>query len=899
MPEWKQEIRERLEPLKFAPTREAVIIEELAQYMEDYYEELLSSGATEAEAYRQTLTELHGSDLLAHELRRAERQVAPEPIVVGTNRRTNMIADLWQDLRYGARMLMKNPGFTLIAALTLALGIGANSALFGLLDAVMLRTLTVPRPEELALVATRTSEGGLHTDFSYPLYAALRDNNDVFAGMLASSDAVFGLSSGSQTERARGEYVSANYFSALGLTLSRGTGFVGADEYAGAQPAVVISDKLWKRFFGGDPDVLRKSLTINGRNFAVVGVAPPGFTGLARGLNTDVWLTLPQRIALGGPPDLLNSRTRSWLALAARLKPGVTMAQAQARLSAQLPPGFEAAIGKGRWEAALTPAAQGSDYYVAELSQPLQLLAAMVALILMIACANIANLLLARGETRQREIGVRLALGASRGRIVRQLLAESLLLAAAGGGLGLLIAVWSKDLTANLRTRVGGALTLDNSLNWRVLVFTLAVTLVAALLSGLIPAFRATRVELAMTLKDGAVSSSFSTRMFSLRDMLVVAQVALSIIMLFGAGLFLRSLWKLRSIDVGFSGERVLALSLDLRLQGYSQAQGKNFYNAALEKLAAAPGVQAVSLASALPVTAGGSRLQRPPNLTRPPAPEGISIDIVTVTPRFFETLELPLLRGRDFRSLDSETSGRVIIVNETMAQKFWPNTDPVGQYFYDGSDNFEVIGVARATKYRDLREEPRMTMYQPLAQEYSPGMNLLARTALSPTAMNATIRAQLGSLDPALPVFGFRTLPEHIGRSLYVERMQSVLLSLFGLLALALTAVGLYGVMSYTITQRTREIGIRMALGAQRDAVLRLVIGQGMRLTLMGMVIGAGAAAASARLIESRLYNVKTADPITFAVTVLLLIAGALLACWVPARRATKVDPLVALRSE
>jgi predicted permease len=300
-----------------------------------------------------------------------------------------------------------------------------------------------------------------------------------------------------------------------------------------------------------------------------------------------------------------------------------------------------------------------------------------------------------------------------------------------------------------------------------------------------------------------------------------------------------------------------------------------------------------------LPVTAGGSRLQRPPNLTRPAVNESISIDIVTVTPQFFETLELPLLRGRDFRPLDGETSGRVIIVNETMAQKFWPNTDPVGQYFYDGSDNFEVIGVARATKYRDLREEPRMTMYRPLAQEYSPGMNLLARTALSPTAMNATIRAQLGSLDPALPIFGVRTLPEHIGRSLYVERMQSALLSLFGLLALALTAVGLYGVMSYTITRRTREIGIRMALGAQRGAVLRLVIGQGMGLTLMGMVIGAGAAAASARLIESRLYNVKTSDPITFAVTVLLLIAGALLACWVPARRATKVDPLVALRSE
>ncbi len=899
MPDWNPEIRRRLAKLRLAPTREAAIIEELAQHLDDCYAELLSGGASEDEACQQTLAELSGGELLQRELRRVERQVEPEPIILGTNRRTNMIADLWQDLRFGARMFVKNPGFTLIAIITLALGIGANSALFGLLDAVMLRTLAVPRPQELVLVSTRTSEGGLHPDFSYPLYVALRDGNDVFAGMLASADTSFGISFGDRTERARGEYVSANYFSVLGLPMSRGAGFGASDEYLGAQPATVISDKLWKRFRGGDPAVLFKSLTINGRNFAVVGVAPPGFNGLSRGLSTDVWLTLPHRLALGGPPELLNDRTTSWLSLAARLKPGVTATQAQARLSTQLPAGFEAAIGKGQWEAALTPAAHGSDFYVAELSQPLQLLAAMVALILVIACANIANLLLARAQTRRREIGIRLALGASRGRIIRQLLIESLMLAVVGGGLGLLLALWSKDLTASIRTRVGGALTLDNSLNWRVLVFTLAVSVMTALLFGLIPAFRATRVELAPALKDGAVSSSFSTGIFSPRNLLIVTQVALSIVLLVGAGLFLRSLWKLRSIDVGFSGAQVLALTLDLRLRGYNEAQGKNLYNAALEKLAAAPGVQAVSLSSVLPVTAGGSRLQRPPNLTRPAVNERISIDIITVTPQFFQTLGLPLLRGRDFRALDSEKAGRVIIVNETMARKFWPNTDPVGQTFHDGSDNFEVVGVARATKYRDLREEPRMTMYQPLAQEYSSGMNLLVRTAIAPTAMIAQIRAQLSSLDPALPVFNIRTLPEHIGRSLYLERMQSVLLSLFGLLALTLTAVGLYGVMSYTIAQRTRELGIRMALGAQKGAVMRLVIGQGMRLTLIGVALGVGVAAASMQLIASRLYNVKTADPLTFAVTVLLLIAVTLLACWVPARRATKVDPLVALRCE
>ncbi|HKQ04026.1 MAG TPA: ABC transporter permease [Blastocatellia bacterium] len=806
---------------------------------------------------------------------------------------------LLSDVRFGWRMLIKTPGFTAVAVVTLALGIGANSALFGLLDAVLLRTLTVPRPEELVLVATHTTEGGSHPDFSYPLYVALRDNNDVFSGLLAKTDSSFGISDGNQTERLRGEYVSANYFSVLGLELARGTGFVPSDEFPGAQPAVVISDRLWKRFFSGDAAVLQKTLTINGRSFAVVGVAPPGFTGLAQGLAADVWLTLPQRIALGGSPELLSSRQTSWLELAARLKPGVTLAQAQERLTSQLPPGFESARGAGDWQAALTPASRGNDFYVAELSQPLQLLAVMVALILLIACANIANLLLARGQARQKEVGIRLALGASRGRIVGQLMVESLLLALIGGSLGLLIVLWSHDLMTNIRTRVGGALTLDSSPNWRVIIFTLAVAVITSLLFGIIPALQAARVELVPVLKDGRASSPLSIRMFSLRNLLVMAQVAVSIVLLVGAGLFLRSLWKLRSIDVGFSGDQVVALTLDLRLRGYREVPGKNFYAAALEKVAAVPGVQAVSLASVLPVTAGGSRLQRPPNGTRPAVNDPISIDIITVTPQFFETLGLPLLQGRDFRSLDSEKSARVIIVNETMARKFWPNTDPVGQSFYDGIENFEVVGVARATKYRDLREEPRMTMYQPLAQQYSSGMNLLVRTALPPTGVIAPIQAELSALDPALPAFNIRTLPEHIGRSLYVERIQSVLLSLFGLLALVLTVVGLYGVMSYTVTQRTHEIGIHMALGAQTGGILRLVIAQGMKMTLIGLGVGVAAALALTRVVASRLYGINATDPLTFMAIALLLGSVALLACYLPARRATRVDPMVALRYE
>ena len=805
---------------------------------------------------------------------------------------------LWHDLRYGMRMLAKRPTFTVVAALTLALGIGANSALFGLLDAVLLRTLNVTRPEELVVVATRTSGGGLHPDFSYPLYTQLRDSTDVFDGMLAAADANFGVSFGNQTERIRGEYVSANYFSVLGLKLARGSDFASSDEYPGAQPAVIISDKLWKRMFGGEAAVLQKTMTLNGRDFAVIGVAPPEFVGLARGLDTDVWLTVPQGVALGGSPELLTSPQTSWLQLVARIKPGFTVKQAEARLTQQLPAGFESARGSGLWEATLAPASRGIEFYVEELSEPLRLLAAMVGFILLIACANIANLMLARAEDRKKEMGIRLALGASRGRVVRQLMVESLLLAFVGGGLGLLVVLWSRDLTTNIRTRLGGALTLDNSLNWRVIIFTAAVAIATSLLFGVVPAFRASRVELVTALKEGT-AFHFEGRFFSLRDFLVVAQVALSIVLLVGAGLFLRSLWKLRSIDLGFSGDRVLALTLDMRLQGYREAQGRTFYGSALEKLENLPGIETVSLASALPVTAGGMRLQRPAGLTRPTVNEPISIDIITVAPRFFETLGLPILAGRDFRVLDSDKSRRVIIVNETMARKFWPDSDPVDQNFYDGENTLEVIGVARDTKYRDLREAPRMTMYRPLAQEYFSGMNLLVRTRLLSTELIPSVRSELHSLDPAVPVFNIRTLSEHIGRSLYVERMQSVLLSLFGVLALILTAVGLYGVMSYTVTRRTREIGIRMALGAESGSVRLMVIAQGMKMTLIGAGIGVVSALGLARLIESRLYNVTATDPLIWIAVLFLLVFMAMLACYIPARRASRVDPMVALRCE
>jgi len=805
---------------------------------------------------------------------------------------------LIKDLRYGIRMLVKSPGFAIVTVLSLALGIGVNTTVFSLLDAVTLRSLPVPHPERIVDIATREAGGEPHADFSYPLYAGLRDHNDVLSGMIAYVDTSVGLAAGDQTERLNAEFVSVNYFSVLGIQPVIGSAFAPDDERPQAPRAAVISYALWKRRLGGEPAALQKTIALNGRTFAVVGVAPQNYSGLLRGMPTDVWLTLPHRADFEGDPKLLTSDQVSWLSLAGRLKPGVTIEQAQARLTSMLPALSEEARQSGKWEAALTKAAGGSQVYVAELTRPLTLLFIAVVLILAIACANVASLLLSRAKVRGKEIGIRLALGATRGRIVRQLLTESLLLALAGGGLGFLMAVWTAGLASGLRTRAGGALDLDVRPNARVLLFTLIVSILTVLLFGVVPALRASRLKLVPILKSDLSTPAFA-RGPSLHSLLVVTQVTLSLVLLVGAGLFLRSFWKLQSVEKGFTGDNVLAMSVNMDLQGYDDSRGKSFYAAALENLASFPGVQSVSLASALPASAGGARMERPANGTKPAVGEDVSIDIISVSPRFFETLELPLLGGRDFRLLDTEKSGKLIIVNESMAKKFWPKEDPVGRSFNDGVTTFEVVGVAGDTKYRSLREAPRLAMYQPLVQSYRPSMNILVRTASDPAALAGPIQTRLHSIAPALTVFNVRTLFEHVGRSLYVERMESLLLAFFGLLALMLTAIGIYGVVAYSVAQRTREIGIRMALGARKKDVLKLILAKGLTLVVWGTGFGLIGSYWLSRLVSTQLYAVGPNDPLTLAAVATLLIAIALLASYIPARRATKVDPLVALRHE
>ena len=808
------------------------------------------------------------------------------------------MSPLLRDLRYGIRMLARTPAFTAVAILSLALGIGANATVFSLMDAVMLRSLPVHNPDQIVLVATGEPGQPPHTDFSYPLYASLRDNNQV-ASLIGYAETNFGIAVGDRTDRIRGEMVSANYFDVLGVAPTMGSAFAPSDELPGAPRAVVISDALWSRLLGRDPAVLNQTIMLNGRNFSVVGVAPKEFSGLVRGMPTDVWITLPHNAEFENAPQLLSTPTMSWMSLAGRLKPGVTPEQAASQLTAVIRAVSTDVGDNPNWGVVLTPAAGGNGVYVEDFSNRLTLLFLAVALILAIACANVASLLLARSKARSKEISVRLALGATRFRIVRQLLTESLLLSIAGGALGLLVAYWTSGLASAVVNTSSGALSFDVTPNTRVLVFTLLASAITVLLFGVVPALKSSRVDLVPALKEGNPGTPVFGRGPSLQSLLVVTQVSLSIVLLTGAGLFVRSLWKLQSIDKGFAAQNVVAMSMNMGLQGFDAKRGANFYAAAVQDLASMPGVEAVTLANALPVTPGGSRIELPPNATKPAVNEGVSIDIVTVAPRFFETTGLPLLRGRDFRAIDSEKSAKVIVINETMAGKFWPNEDAVGRSFSDDRDSFEIIGVARNTKYRNVREAPRMVMYRPLSQAYVPSMNLVARTSMDPAVAAPAIQKRLQSIEPTLAVYNVRSLVDHIGRGVYVERMQSWTFASLAILALILTAIGIYGVVAYSVSQRTREIGIRMAVGAQRRDVFKMVVVKGLLLAAWGSAIGLVACYWLSRFIASQLYGVTAYDPLTLVSVAAILAVVALVASFVPARRATRVNPLIALRYE
>jgi predicted permease len=808
---------------------------------------------------------------------------------------------LTQDLRYGLRMLLKNPGFTLIAVLTLALGIGANTAIFSLINTVMLRPLPVSQPERLVEIAAQNN--GSVFGLSYPYYRDFRDNNDVMEGMLAFRFSPMSLSQGGNNMRLWGYLVSGNYFDLLGVRAIRGRMFTQEeDRIPGAHPVVVISYQCWLNRFGGDPAVIGQTITINNHSFTVVGITPPEFTGTVLIFTPEIYVPIMMASQIEPGSNWLERRSNNVLNVQGRLKQGVAVAQAKAAFDAMAVqfgrehPGYEMTRFILSPPGLVLPSIREGALGFAGVLQ------AIVGLVLLIACTNLANMLLARAGQRRKEIAVRLALGASRGRLILQLLTESMMLALAGGVTGLLLAWWLVGLTKIIKPPIDFALTIDLQMDWRVLLFSFLVSLLTGLLFGLLPAWQATKPDLTAALKvETGASGPHRAR---LRNGLIIAQVAMSLVLLAGAGLIVRSLQKVQLIGPGFEVENVVVASVDLNLQGYrDRTRGLQFYKRLIARVGMLPGVQSTSLTGILPLNldrnTGLIYAEGQPFTRRADLPE---ISETAVWSRYFETTSIPLLEGRDFTLQDENEGTRVVIINESLARRFWPGQSVIGKRLSEGGPDrpfWEVVGVVKDSKYWSINEDPQPFIYFPLMRNYDGDSWLLVRTTGDPQSLIAAIRHEVQQLDPNLPVFDTKTMQQHMRLSLLPLRAGAWVAGAFALLALGLTGLGIYGVMSYAVNQRTRELGIRIALGAKERDVLLLVIRQGLVMVSVGLAIGLAGAVVLTRLMTSLLVGVSATDGVTFVSVTLLLALIVLLACYIPARRAMRVNPLIALRYE
>jgi predicted permease len=814
---------------------------------------------------------------------------------------------LWQDLRFGLRMLWKSPAFTVVAVASLALGIGLNTAIFSIFNVLLIR----PVP----MVKDQVSIVWLRAPVSYPDYADYKDQTQSFAGMAAATGtSEFNLARGGEPELIKGEYVTENYFDVLGVGAFAGRTF-GNEEGQTPTPVVVLSEHLWRTRFDSNAAIIGQKISLNGLGFTVVGVAPENFIGTEVGLSRELWVPLSMQPVLN-PPEASRSadpvanrfhdRNSHSLAVFARLKPGVSREQAGAELTNVARHVAETYSGKVTPETLrgvqLLRMSGGMDPRDQEEALPLAgIVMVVVALVLLIACANIASLLLARAAIRRRETAIRQALGATRPRLVRQWLTESVLLGVTGGALGLLLALWANQLLSSYLQTTPLA-TLDLGLDWRVLAFTLAVAVTTGIVFGLAPALQASRLDIVMTLKSEDAQRAGSSRS-RLRAVFVTAQVTLSVVLLVAAGLFIRSLQSANTIDPGFRVEHALLVPINLGLLRYHEAEGEYFYRDLLTRVEAQPGVERASLVRFAQLGFSFAQFQvfkerRDGQQTD----EGLSTGFNVVGPNYFKTMETLLLRGRDFTEADRKGAPGVVALNETLAVKLWPGEDALGKRVsISGPEGpfLEVVGIARDGKYRSLGELPHPYIYQPLLQSYDPKMTLVVRTTGAPQSVAAAVREQIRALDANLPVADVKTLRDQLDLSLFPARMAAWTLGGFGFLALLLAAIGIYGVVSYSVAQRTREIGVRMALGAKEKDVLRLVLGEGLFVIAMGLALGLLLAVASARVMAGFLYGVGATDALTYTSVPLLLGFVALVASYLPARRAMTVDPLVALRYE
>jgi predicted permease len=896
MPEFKEEIRKRLEGLGLSPAREAEIVEELSQHLDDQYEQAISRGADEAEARQAVLTELNENDLLAPELKRVERRVTHEPLVMGKEGKTNMIADLWQDLRYAARMLARTPAFTTIAVLALALGIGANTAIFSVVNKVLLQPLPFKNPNELVIIWENATHLGFPKNTPSPAnFIDWRDQSTLFTGMAAMAPKDFNLTGVGEPERLDGRRVSANLFDLLGAQPRLGRGFLPEEDKPGTR-VVILSHGLWQRRFGSDPKIVGQPVNLNGESYSVIGVMPPGIE-LPGFDNWKDQLWVP--IAFSS--EEMNSRGNHYLEAIARMKPGVTLKQARvemetiaARLAQQYPEENK------RISCVVNPL---HEEVVGDIKPALLVLLGAVGFVLLIACANVANLLLARAAVRQKEIALRLALGASRSRLTRQFLTESVLLAILGGAVGLVFAFAGlRILTAFIPATISQPELIG--IDGKVLLFTALVAVVTGLIFGLAPAAQASNFSLNETLKEGGRDAAGGSKGVRLRGLLVIAEVAVSFVLLIGAGLLISSFLHLRNLDPGFRADHLLTAKIDLPELKYPDREHRiPFFDDVIRRVSALPGVQSAAIAGNLPLTYNGDSMYiGVEGIPDPPPDQQRDVIYRAIGPGYFNTMGISLVRGRDFTEQDTTDTGYAVVVSEKLAKHFWPGQDPIGKRLKPGSTTSdspwrEVIGVVKDVRQNDFVADPKLQMYMSYRQlKFLAPNALVIRTSVDPMSLAMPLRNAVWSVDKDQPVSNIRSMEEIVSAAMARQRFSTMLLGIFAALALVLAAVGIYGVMSYSVAQRTREIGIRLALGAQRGDVLRMTMGQGLKLVSMGVGIGLIAAFILTRVMASLLFGVNATDPTTFVAIPLILMSVALLASYIPALRATKVDPMVAL---
>jgi putative ABC transport system permease protein len=802
---------------------------------------------------------------------------------------------LWQDIRYGARMLLKQPSFTVVAVMTLALGIGANSAIFSVVNAVLLRPLALSEPDQLVnLYETLPQGGGALGSVSTPNLFDWREQNDVLTGIAAFTHADFSLQGTDSPQRIVGASVSANFFNLLGVAPLMGRGFVEGEDQPGNNHVVVITEQLWRRNFGADPQIVGKDIALNGENFTVVGVMSSGFRFPSRRIGAaDAW------VPLVFSQSQLANRGSHWLGTFGRLKPGVSFEQAQEQMST---------IGS-RLEQQYPNQQLGRNIKLASMHEDairavrpaLLILLGAVGFVLLIACTNVANLLLARAAGRRREIAIRTALGAGRGRLVRQFLTESMLLSTLGGVAGLIIARWGVDGLVALATGIlprSGEVALDG----RVILFTLGITALTGLIFGLAPAIQVSRADVQSALKEGGNAGNSPQRNW-LRGALVVAEVSSSLVLLIGAGLLINSFMRLQQVDSGLRPENVLTCKITLPSGKYPTPDSmSNFYKQLFDRISSLPGVQSAGGTNMLPIQQYGNNGEitiegQPPD----PSGHGPLVEYRFATPDYFRAQGIPLLAGRFFTEQDQQNTEAVLIVNQTFARQLLPNEDPLGKRILNfGPNGAKIIGVVGDVKQSGLTNPVRPELFMPYTQGlWDHTMTVVARTTSDPVKLTALIREAVQEVDPNQPIYGVQTMEDVISASLSNQRLNMMLLGIFASVALILALIGIYSVMSYTVTQSTREIGIRMALGAQARDVLKLVVGHGLALTLIGVLLGVVAAFALTRLMSSLLFGVTATDPLTFIIVPAILILVAIVSCYVPARRATKVDPMIALRYE